>query len=261
MKLRTFITLLMASSCAVCYAQEVAYQMLLRQPERVAQEFAADEVDSLTFDMATGNVCLHTKKGEVQQVAMEQMDSVTFYQVERYGNYAAVDLGLNAKWATFNLGTKAIAQYGNYYAWGETGWKRSYTEDTYKYFENEQYQHIGVNICGTEYDAATRLWGDPWRLPTRGEVNELQRNCKWTAETLNGTKGYRVTAPNGNSIFLPAAGYKTGATRTDAGTQGYYWTGSLNRSMPSSAYNLNFQGYDADWSASRAYGFSIRAVR
>jgi len=248
----------MASSCAVCPAQEVAYQMLLRQPERVAQEFAADEVDSLTFDVATGSVCLHTKTGEV---TVEQLDSVTFYQVERYGSYAAVDLGLGVKWATCNLGTKSTPQYGNYYAWGETGWKRSYTEDTYKYRENEQYQYIGVNICGSQYDAATRIWGEPWRLPTRGEVNELQRSCRWTAETLGGTKGYRVTATNGNSIFLPAAGYKTGATRTDVGSQGYYWTGTLDRSMPSAAYNLNFQGYDADWSANRAYGFSIRAVR
>ena len=254
----TAITLLTVSSCALCHAQEQAYRMLLRQPERMAQEFAADEVDSLTFDALTGSVCLHTKKGEVE---VDELDSVTFYPVEHYGSYAAVDLGLSVKWATCNLGAKSAEQYGQYYAWGETSWKRNYTEPAYRYYENEQYQYIGVNICGSDYDTATHLWGDPWRMPTRGEVNELQRSCRWTAETLSGTRGYRVTAPNGSSIFLPAAGYKTGTRRTDAEVQGYYWTGTLDRTMPSSAYNLNFQGYDADWPASRAYGFSIRAVR
>ena len=66
---------------------------------------------------------------------------------------------------------------------------------------------------------------------------------------------------NGNSIFLPAAGYQDGTERKEVGTGGFYWSGSLNREMTSSAYNINFRGYDAEWTASRAYGFSVRAVK
>lgn len=123
-----------------------------------------------------------------------------------------IDLGLSVNWASWNVGASSPEQYGDYYAWGETTTKdyvyMTYTYFTYKYY-NEQtgYIDIGSNISGTKYDVARQKWGDSWRMPTSDECKELISKCTWAWTTYNGVKGYKVTGPNGNTIFLPAAGY------------------------------------------------------
>lgn len=199
-------------------------------------------------------VCVHLKDGKMVELAVSDIDYIDI------ASHAAVDLGLSVKWASCNIGAETPEGLGARYAWGETWEKSDYSERRYTYYKKEQYQYIGVNISGTQYDVARKLWGEPWRMPTRQEVAELTGKCQWTAATVGGVKGYRVTGPNGNSIFLPAAGYQDGTERKEEGTGGFYWSGTLNREMTSSAYNINFRGYDAEWSACRAYGFSVRPV-
>jgi hypothetical protein len=200
---------------------------------------------------------IHLKNGKTVEMDDVDIDYIDFTN----DPYVSVDLGLSVMWAVCNVGASTPEEYGGLYSWGETQEKKDYSEPYYTYYQNEQYQYIGVNICGTQYDVARQSWGEPWRMPTRQEVSELTSKCQWTADTVGDVKGYRVTGPNGNSIFLPSAGYQDGKERKEAGTGGFYWTGTLNRNMTSSAYNINFRGYDAEWSASRAYGFSVRPVR
>ena len=217
--------------------------------------FYSDEIDYIDF--VAGTMVVHPKRGGDQTFHNSDMEWVTV----REDTHQAIDLGLSVRWAACNLGGQAPHDFGDLYAWGETSPKGDYSEDQYSYCSNGQYEYIGVNICGTPHDVAFLSWGGHWRLPTRSEVKELATRCAWTAEQLQGVAGYRVTGPNGNSIFLPSAGYQDGTERKEVGTGGFYWTGTLNRDMPSSAYNINFRGYDAEWSASRAYGFSVRPVR
>lgn len=210
--------------------------------------------------MAQGEVdqmVLHLTSGQTVRYAIADVEMVTFGTSD---DARAVDLGLSVAWASCNVGATVPEEPGGFYAWGETQPKSVYTEASYQHYVNDQYQYIGVNICGTTHDAATQAWGGAWRMPTRSELKELTTRCTWTPETLNGVSGYRVTAPNGNSIFLPAAGYKMDTVVQEQGTGGFYWTGSLDTHMTSSAYNINFRGYDAEWSASRTYGFCIRPV-
>lgn len=195
----------------------------------------------------------------VDNIDCIDMEDVT--DVEEASVHEAIDMGLSVKWATTNLGAEQPWEYGNLYSWGETSSKKDYSEDAYTYFSNSTYQSIGNNISGTSYDAASASWKDNWRMPTMQEVNELFEMCQWEACSVNTIKGYKVTGPSGNCIFLPAAGYSSGTTRKKDGEEGYYWTGTLNPSMTSSAYNLNFKGYNTSWGASRAYGFSIRPVK
>ena len=123
----------------------------------------------------------------------------------------AIDLGLpsGTKWASYNVGASKPEEYGNYYAWGETETKDSYTWDNYIHCDGtkETCHNIGADIAGTDYDVAHKLWGDRWTMPTKAQINELTKQCtkEWT--TLNGVKGCKITGPNGNSIFLPAAGF------------------------------------------------------
>lgn len=199
--------------------------------------------------------------GRMHRFVVGDIDFIEFEEEDVPDPQQGIDLGGTVLWAQCNIGARQPEEFGNLFSWAETEPKGDYSEENYQYFTNYTYEYVGNNISGVaKYDAATKQWGSPWRMPTLSEIKELTA-CTWTEETLNGVKGFRVTATNGNSIFLPAAGYQPGTERLQAGEQGYYWSSSLNRDMPSSAFNINFRGYDAEWSASRAYGFSIRAVR
>ena len=172
--------------------------------------------------------------------------------------YGYVDLGLPSglKWATCNVGASNPGYYGNYYAWGETSPKISYTEDNCSTLG----QNIG-DIAGTSRDAARRNWGGSWRMPRILEIDELLNNCTWTWTTQNGNNGYKVTGPNGNSIFLPAAGYRLRASSGEVGSYGLYWSSTPDESNTRGAYGLYFYSGDHNRNEdNRGYGWSVRPV-
>ena len=181
----------------------------------------------------------------------------------------AVDLGLSVKWATNNLGAETPSQFGYYYSWGETDPKSAFNNLNYKWYDNTSGKYSkyvtdtvygkidGKYVLDIEDDAARQTWGGNWRMPTQDEFDELFRNCAWEWTTDNGVNGYKLTAKNGNSIFLPAAGYDG---VSEQGYLGAYWTSSLG------SVNTNAQLYYIDDSyagmtpAGRVWGFSIRPV-
>ena len=188
-----------------------------------------------------------------------------------------VDLGLPSgiKWATCNVGATTPEGYGDYFAWGETTPKNNYDWSTYKYCNGSSSTLTKYNTNSSNGtidnkttldlsdDAARANWGGTWRMPTRAEQEELINNCTWTWSTRNGVRGYKVTSKtNGNSIFLPAAGYRTGTSVYTVGSFGYYWSSSLYESIPNSAYGLYFYSDNVDWNNcySRDYGHTVRAV-
>ncbi len=171
----------------------------------------------------------------------------------------AVDLGLSVKWATCNVGANVPEEYGDYFAWGEVKPKSVYDWSTYKYCNGSantltkynSYSSYGrvdnKSTLEAQDDAATANWGGAWRMPTKAEQYELRTKCKWVWTTLNGVNGYRVVGPNGNSIFLPAAGYMSGGMLYDVGLRGDYWSSSLNTGRPSYAYYVYFNSASVDW--------------
>lgn len=175
----------------------------------------------------------------------------------RLNGHEWVDLGLSVRWATCNVGASSPSDYGDYYAWGETKTKSSYTEGNSK-----TYNVVMPDISGEpKYDAATANWGEGWRMPTDEELEELIGKCdkQWT--TQGGHNGYKVTGPNGNSIFLPAAGWRYRRSLFNAGDGGYYWSSPPYGSDALGAYCLFFfSGHlSVDW-FSRDYGRSVRPV-
>ena len=187
-----------------------------------------------------------------------------------------VDLGLPSglKWATCNVGATTPEGYGDYFAWGETAPKDEYDLSTCKYctFPDKTLTKYNTNSdYGTvdnkttldlSDDAARANWGGKWRMPTKAEQDELRNNCTWTWTTQNGVNGYKVISKtNGNSIFLPAAGYRIGTSVRSVGSDGHYWSSSLLESYPSSAYFLSFDSGNVDWSSyNRYYGHPVRGV-
>ena len=185
----------------------------------------------------------------------------------------AVDLGLSVKWASFNVGATKPEEYGGYYAWGETEEKDDYSWSTYKWCngsEDTMTKYCTDSSYGTvdnkttldpEDDVAHVKWGGDWRMPTRAEQDELRNECTWEWTTQNGVTGYCVTGPNGNSIFLPAAGLRRGAYIYHTGYRDDYWSGSLYSDYSSHAYGLNFYDSGYDWNDCIRYlGQSVRPV-
>ena len=200
-------------------------------------------------------------------------DSVAKADVERKRQEAAnssgtiaghkyVDLGLPSglKWATCNVGANSPEDYGDYYAWGETSTKSSYTYKNCTTY-GKAMSDIGGNA---QYDVARIKWGSSWRLPTKAEFDELlnEDNCTWLWTTQGGKNGYKVISKrNGNSIFLPAAGYRNGASPNFDGARGYYWSSTPYESGTCYAYTLFFNSsYRYTYWYYRSYGRSVRPV-
>lgn len=153
-----------------------------------------------------------------------------------------------------------------YYAWGETSTKNSYLWSTYKYGNGtarDKYTTTdGLTTLAAADDAATAAAGDGWRLPTKEEFEELQTKCTWKWEIADGQAGYRVIAANGNTIFLPAAGFQYGERVFMSGENGYYLTNTRGTD-DSEAITIGFCKDQPIWSypTARFFGYSIRPVR
>lgn len=205
----------------------------------------------------------------------------------------AIDLGLPSglKWASFNLGASKPEEYGDYYAWGDVepyyssqdpltwneGKKSGYAWASYKWCmgsSRAMTKYCSESSCGydgftdnktvldPEDDAASVNLSGKWRMPTDTEFTELRNNCIWEWISVNGINGRKVTGPNGNSIFLPAAGYRGGTSLYVAGSYGYYWSSSLstgNSSYASCEVSFHSGGVDRLYD-SRCCGSSVRPV-
>jgi uncharacterized protein YjdB len=193
--------------------------------------------------------------------------------------YDWVDLGLPSglKWATFNVGLyspEGVGEYGDYFAWGEIEPKDNYDWSTYiwcngddylltKYNTDSSYGPVvdNLTILELEDDAAHVNWRSGWRMPTDAEWTELINNCMWTWATQGGVSGRLVAGPNGNSIFLPAAGGRYDTDLINDVFYGLYWSSSLDTSGLSSALIVIFtsDGVYMDYD-NRCRGYSVRPV-
>ena len=222
-----------------------------------------------------GEIILSEYVTEIDSIKFEEQTSPL---PNTHNGYEYVDLGLPSgiKWATCNVGATTPEEYGDYFAWGETEPKEIYKWSTYKWCNgsNETLtKYCTVSEFGTvdnkttlelSDDAARVNWGGSWRMPTEAELDELRNrsNCTWTWITQNGVKGYQVTSKkNGNSIFLPAAGYCGYNDNSTAGRYGYYCSSSFGSYYNYYTSYLYFLSSNVDWNGGeRCNGRSVRAV-
>ena len=178
-----------------------------------------------------------------------------------------VDLGLPSGllWARNNVGASTPYADGDYYAWGETETKSYYSWDTYKWGSSTTKYNSsdGKTTLEASDDVATVKWGKECRMPSRAEFQELYNKCDWTWKSnYNGTSGYLVKGPNGQTIFLPASGDRSNGDLYYHGSRGYYWSSSLYASNTDYAYSLYFYSDNISPSSyNRWYnGRSVRPV-
>lgn len=243
----------------------------------------AMSVLSLNSMGETKRYVLHINKTDktVEKYDTDDIESLESYPAPDDNRFEAVDLGLSVEWATANLDihrstkvAKGPEGQGGHYGWGDPTGNHSeqpdnsswtpYEPDRAKCLSYYGGENPPKDICGTDLDIARVHWGGDWRLPSRAEQDELREKCKWAKETLNGVTGYRVTGPNGNSIFLPAAGFRFASSNFGGDYLSYYWSGTLNPNPGYSdyAYYLETTPDYYEWlSAARYIGQSVRAVR
>ena len=165
-----------------------------------------------------------------------------------------------------------------HFSWGETTTYSNYAWSSYKWCNGSSYKLTKYNTNSTygtvdnktvldlDDDAANFQLGGNWRMPTAVEWEELKTKCKWVWTSINGVYGMQVIGPNGNSIFLPAAGYENYQTaQTSAahyyGVRGYYWSSSLYTTDPRNARSLMFYSSGPGISHNeRCLGYSVRPV-
>lgn len=131
-----------------------------------------------------------------------------------------VDLGLSVKWATCNIGASIPSDYGKYFAWGEIIQKSSYTEENYAN-KGRLFHDVSGN---KQFDVASYIWGDLWRMPTKEEVEELIGCCSIEYAKVDTHNGIKLRSPNGNSIFIPCSGVRTESSYRGIGAYAVFWT-------------------------------------
>ena len=185
----------------------------------------------------------------------------------------AVDLGLSVKWANMNLGATTPESYGDYYAWGETKTKKTYSWTNYiwckgsnttltKYNTDSDYGTVDNKTRLLDEDDVAHInLGEKWRLPTKTEWDELRNSCTWRKTTHNLVTGYLITGENGNSIFLPAGGYLGTRNIRNVGRQGYYWSSTAAKHTSGVATGFQFNDKSTELRLLPTdYGCCIRAV-
>lgn len=225
----------------------------------------------VTKTMTGSEIGQYIRENELEDKTM----TITYTIVPngKHNGHEYVNLGLRVKWATCNVGATTAGGYGDYYAWGESVTKKKYAWSDYKwckgnydtftkYCTDGKYGTVDNKKTLSATDDVARVkWGGNWRMPTRAELDELRTKCRWTWTTKNGVSGYKVVGPNGNSIFLPAAGALVDGKLYFAGSQANYWSSSLKENSPYSANFLSFYsgGVSLD-SSDRKGGLSVRPV-
>ena len=216
------------------------------------------------------------QRGDVDQNGQVGISDVTCEPVSP-DEHEYVDLGLpsGTLWATCNVGANVPEEYGYYLAWGETEPKEEYDWTTYKWCNGSKstltkycsYSDFGYNgytddktELDPEDDAAYVHWGSSWRMPTYSQLIELYDNCTKTWTTMNGVNGSLLTGPNGNTIFLPAAGTRHDGILGGEGLAADYW--SRTHGNGAGAYLMCIFSDDVSWfNYERYYGFTVRPVR
>ena len=165
-----------------------------------------------------------------------------------------VDLGLSTKWAKYNVGASDEKQLGGLFGFGDmTGFQTSINLEDY----------ASADIYKTDRDVANKVYGSWVTMPTIDEFEELFTECKkeWVEDTENHVAGYKFTGPNGNSIFLPAAGTRTQGNVSGEGLNGYYLSGSINATDNRFAMAYSFDQNSARRTTTPVYqALAIRPV-
>ena len=195
------------------------------------------------------------------------------YENINFNGHEYVDLGLpsGTLWAKCNVGAESETDYGLYFAWGES---KGFEPGKHIFdWRNYKFQHVnggltdynfedGLTVLRKEDDAASINMGGDWRMPTREHLLELLDEENTTHETVIVKCGKGMlfnSRRNGNSLFVPFAGYCDYDSVDGVGYCGHLWSSSLSSEGVGNAFSL-YVGGSSVGADVRYFGFSVRGV-
>lgn len=193
--------------------------------------------------------CSQCGTNREEYLRVQKIEQVTYSPKNEINGHEYVDLGLPSrlKWATCNIGATKPEEYGDFFAWGEDNTKNKYNSNNCKTIRKRLLGAI-IERNGAFIDTPKSRWGGSWRMPNETDILELITNCTWIWTIKDGIKGMNVTGKNGNSIFLPAAGYYDGALHINLEVNGEffgsYWSSTTSGYYDSAkglAFGLDFE--------------------
>lgn len=251
------LTLLFLLSAATSKAQYQEQTLTIHRNSGSILYIPSQQVDSITGSYYDSTHQLQAEIVTLQihtpdtllRLSIAEIDSLTVGTLTNYcpdsHHPHAINMGLpsGTRWACCNIGAASPEGYGAYYAWGETEEKDTYSWDNYayaSYFALEE-DHIGVDIgsdiSNTQYDVAHMKWGGSWCMPSADDYSELLMQCQIAQATWHDTYGWLFTGPNGNSIFIPASGWKNYRAFIGPGSVAASWTSTAdNDRLKKNAY-------------------------
>ena len=263
-------------------------------PVQTPQYVTAEDLAILLQDIQSDLALIKEKLGITSSEGGSEEGGNDPYNGHDYVDLGVVVDGKPIYWATTNIGAELPADYGLYFAWGETVGYTGDTNDGRKF----DWASYSSDLCGGDYnkmkkyctdsdygtvdnktvldpedDAAHVNWQGAWRMPTKEEQDALRTQCSWMWATMTNSAGksvygYKVSNKTDSSkyIFLPAAGYRVIGVLESGGSLedlvGDYWSSSLSTTSYSyDAICLGFSSDGYDWYyGNRSYGYSVRPV-
>ena len=177
--------------------------------------------------------CNQSATNREEYIKTHRQEQATYSHKNEINGHEYVDLGLPSglKWATCNIGATKPEEYGDFFAWGEDNTKKEYTSNNCKTIKKRLLGAI-IERNGFFINTPKYRWGGSWRMPNEIDILELITNCTWTWTIRDSVKGMNITGKNGNSIFLPAAGYYDGALHKNIDINGEffgsYWSSTTS---------------------------------
>ena len=200
-------------------------------------------------------------------------------------SYEYIDMGLSVKWATFDIGATKVGEYGKYFQWGDTqgytssqvgsgGGKKYFYWSDYKYCDDSattltkynndsSYGTVVDNktVLESTDDAATVNMGNGWRMPTEAEYTELINACNQTWDNTNNWKIFTLKTDSTKQLVFPASGRGFYGSVRYQGSNGCFWSSSLDTSYPSNGRDLYVDSGNGSMSDyDRSIGFCVRGV-
>lgn len=166
------------------------------------------------------------------------------------------------QWASCNIGAEKPSDLGLYFSWGNIEGHR--VGEEYE-FSQAVYDSTPAAAIDTDLslsqDAARANLGEPWRMPTAAEFQELVDNCTSRWDTVHGVVGLLfISNVNGNTLFFPAAGAYNGTSLNGRGTYGYYWSSTYESSTSAKFLNFSSSNILPQSTSQRRYGYCVRGV-
>lgn len=197
-------------------------------------------IDGKDYVQTINNPQWYCGKQYVYPITINRSTDFTNIPAEKVDMGTTTYDGKTIYWASYNLGSSAIEDYGGLYGWGDITGQNTSTEIS-------EYPSATppADLNSTEYNLPAKMWGDGWRYPTNNELWSLKTKCSDPEfVTYNGVRCVKFTSTvTGNVLYFPEAPIRTGENIGAIGNQSYYWLNAINEDDNTMAGTFYFDFY------------------